>query len=43
MTKRLKLLTAAAVTAVFLAAQAAASAPEVGKTAPDFTGVDSNG
>ena len=43
MTKRLKHSIAAAVAAVFLAAPAAASAPEVGKTAPDFTGVDSNG
>lgn len=41
--KRLTALTAAAVAAAFLAAPAGAAAPEVGKTAPDFTGVDSNG
>ena len=47
MRKRLKSFTIAAFAAAFLAAPAmpalAAAAPEVGKTAPDFTGVDSNG
>ena len=47
MRKRLKSFTIAAFAAAFLSAPAmpalAAAAPEVGKTAPDFTGVDSNG
>ena len=46
MKKRLKSFTIAAFAAAYLAAPVpalAAAAPEVGKTAPDFTGVDSNG
>ena len=44
MNKRLKILTATAFAAVLLASvPAAASTPEVGRPAPDFTGVDSNG
>lgn len=41
--KRMTALTAAAVAVAFLAAPVSASTPEVGKAAPDFTGVDSNG
>ena len=46
MKKRLKSFTIAAFAAAYLAAPVpalAAAAPEVGKTAPDFTGFDSNG
>ena len=46
MKKRLKSFTIAAFAAAYLAAPVpalAAAAPEVGKTAPDFTGIDSNG
>ena len=46
MRKRLKSFTIAAFAATFLAAPVpalAAAVPEAGKTAPDFTGVDSNG
>ena len=42
MSKRLKFLAAAAAIALAAPAPAIAS-PQVGKTAPDFTGVDSNG
>ena len=43
MLKSLKVLTFAAAAAALLATPAAASTAEVGKMAPDFTGVDSNG
>lgn len=46
MTKRLKsptIVISAALLAASLVAAPAAASPQVGKTAPDFTGVDSNG